>query len=130
MALIAFDTLKYASRLEKSGFERKQAVELAEAQAEVLSDLMQEKLATKEDLRETKIALQAQIQEVRTELHGVKTELQAQTQEVKVDLQAQMHQLALQLKEIQNTLIRWMIGLVAGGVGILSFLLTALKLFS
>jgi hypothetical protein len=42
-----FNTLKYAKRLEDVGFSKEQA----ETSIEILSEIMEEKLATKEDLQ-------------------------------------------------------------------------------
>ena len=47
MGLHAFDTLRFAERLEKAGLTREQAAEFSKA----LGDFMQEKLVTKEDLQ-------------------------------------------------------------------------------
>ena len=44
---ITFDTLAYAKKLIAAGFTQQQA----EAQAEVLSEIIDERLATKEDIR-------------------------------------------------------------------------------
>lgn len=78
MSMPAFDTLKYTKHLEDSGVERKQAEAFAKAQMESLSELMKEKLATKEDLTRlaTKSELKEEIKELRSEmrwLFGVST---------------------------------------------------------
>lgn len=77
----AFDTLKYTKYLEDSGVDRKQAEAFAKAQMESLSELMKEKLATKEDLLHlkseikedllkfaTKDELKGEIKELRSEM--------------------------------------------------------------
>lgn len=48
MASIVFNTLEYAKRLESAGFTRQQA----EAQANIMTEIVDEKMATKQDLRE------------------------------------------------------------------------------
>ena len=50
MALPAFDTHAYVKRLKAAGFNEQQAEAQAELQAQVLSSLVTEKLATKEDI--------------------------------------------------------------------------------
>ena len=50
---IAFDTLAYSKKLRAVGFTQEQA----EAQAEALSGIVSEKLATKQDLRELEYRL-------------------------------------------------------------------------
>ncbi len=50
---LAFDTLQYAKRLKQAGFTDEQA----EIQAEALSELIDERLATKLDLKELERAM-------------------------------------------------------------------------
>ena len=54
MTLPAFDTHAYVKRLKKAGFNEEQAEAQAELQAQVLSNLVTEKLATKDDIMELK----------------------------------------------------------------------------
>lgn len=53
MGVMVFNTLKYAKHLEDAGFTRQQA----EAQANIISEVMDEKMATKQDLRELEYRL-------------------------------------------------------------------------
>ena len=53
MASIVFNTLEYAKRLEGAGFTRQQA----EAQANIMTEIVDEKMATKQDLRELEYRL-------------------------------------------------------------------------
>ncbi|MBQ9405942.1 MAG: DUF1640 domain-containing protein [Desulfovibrio sp.] len=53
MSALVFDTLAYVKRLEDSGFTRQQA----EAQANILAEIVDEKMATKRDLRELEYRL-------------------------------------------------------------------------
>ena len=50
MGLPAFDTHAFVKRLKLAGFSDEQAEAQSELQAEILSSLVTEKLATKEDL--------------------------------------------------------------------------------
>ena len=76
MSLHAFDTLKYATDLEKGGFDSKQAKVLASAHAEVLSELLQEKLATKEDLLHLKSEIKEDLQKLSTKQELLNTKLE------------------------------------------------------
>ena len=62
----AFDTLRFAERLEKVGVPREQASEFSKT----LGDFMQERLATKEDLEKlvTKKELKEEMKEIRSEM--------------------------------------------------------------
>ncbi len=51
--MISFDTLAYAKKLKVAGFSDEQA----ETQAEALSEIIDEKLATKADLKELEYRL-------------------------------------------------------------------------
>lgn len=55
MATITFDTLKFTQRLEKAGISHDQAVAMAEAQKESLSEIMESHVATKNDIQDVKI---------------------------------------------------------------------------
>jgi hypothetical protein len=63
MPSVAFDTLKFAQKLEKAGFPMKQAQDMAAAQAEAVSEWQSNlNLATKADLDKTENALRESIQ--------------------------------------------------------------------
>lgn len=47
MSVMVFDSLNYAKRLEQAGFTRQQA----EVQANIMTEIVDEKIATKQDLR-------------------------------------------------------------------------------
>ena len=53
MAEMVFNSLNYAKRLEEAGFTRNQA----EAQANIMTEIVDEKMATKRDLRELELRL-------------------------------------------------------------------------
>jgi hypothetical protein len=57
----AFDTLHYVKKLEAAGMDPKQAEAQVEFQAEVLSSLVKEKVATKEDLDKISTELRHEI---------------------------------------------------------------------
>lgn len=50
---MVFNSLNYAKRLEQAGFTREQA----EAQANIMTEIVDEKIATKQDLRELEYRL-------------------------------------------------------------------------
>jgi hypothetical protein len=97
----AFDTLRFAERLEKVGVPREQASEFSKT----LGDFMQERLATKEDLE--KLATKEDLQSLKGEFQALKGEFQA----FKIDL------------------IKWMALFFGLSVSILSFVIAAFKFF-
>ena len=64
MTTMAFDTLQFAKKLIDAGVPQKQA----EVQAEAISEIVQEKLATKTDLKELENKLQLQMANLKSEL--------------------------------------------------------------
>lgn len=53
MSSLVFNSLEYARRLEAAGFTRQQA----ETQANILAEVIVERVATKQDLRELELRL-------------------------------------------------------------------------
>lgn len=53
MSSLVFNSLEYARRLEAAGFTRQQA----ETQANILAEVIDERMATKQDLRELELRL-------------------------------------------------------------------------
>ena len=53
MAELIFNSLDYAKRLEQAGFTREQA----ETQANIMTEIVDEKMATKRDLRELELRM-------------------------------------------------------------------------
>jgi len=58
MTTIAFDTLKFAQRLEQAGVPRNQAEAFAEAQKDFLDEITQADLATKNDIKDIRNDIQ------------------------------------------------------------------------
>jgi hypothetical protein len=50
MAVVAFDTLNFAKKLEKNSFSAEQAAVLVELQRESMAEVMDSQLATKADI--------------------------------------------------------------------------------
>lgn len=64
MSLLSFNPLHYADRLEKTGVPREEA----KVHADAITELLDEKVATKQDLQLLKSELREEILKVRTEL--------------------------------------------------------------
>lgn len=82
MTIHSFNPLQYAERLEKTGFAQEQAREIANSQMDVIRELMEEKLATKEDLKNfatkedlTKLATKEELKELRSEMRELRSEM-------------------------------------------------------
>lgn len=125
MAAIAFDTLKFANRLKQAGVPPQQAEAEAAAFAEVLEISFKE-LVTKEDLRLTKEELRRDLKDLEMRMEAKIDQLEAKFNikidklEVKFDtridkLEAKVDRLDTRLTG-ELTLIKWMLGLLLGGV--------------
>jgi transposase len=104
--IIAIDTLAYANKLKAAGLEPKLAEAQAEAQAELLSGLMDDTLATKHDIKELRTELRHEIRQVRAELKGDLRHLEAN------------------IKQLENKLLIKLGGIMITGVGLLATMLT------
>ena len=87
MAVVAFDTLKLADRLEAGGFTAVQARTAASAFADAMSG---SDLATKADMAEVKAELKGDSAAIRADLAEVKAELRADLVEVEHHLDAKI----------------------------------------
>jgi hypothetical protein len=111
MATIAFDTLRYARKLESAGFSKQQAEGLAEAQLESVKEIAGD-IATKADLGELHTLVKADIAELRSE--------------VKADI-AELRSFAkADIAEAKAEILKWMFGSMAVQVGIIVALLKPL----
>jgi hypothetical protein len=99
MAVVAFDTLKLADRLEAGGFTAVQARTAAGAFADAMSG---SDLATKADLGEAKAELKGELGELKAELKGELGELKA---ELKGDIAALKANLAETKAELRADLV-------------------------
>lgn len=73
--VITFDTLAYANKLKAAGFENNQAETLARAQAELLSSLAVDQLATKQDVRHLENKMENKIKDLETKFDKLETKV-------------------------------------------------------
>ena len=125
MAVVTFDTLKFANTLKTAGVPAQQAEAQAVAFAEVIQGNFKE-LATKEDLALTKNELKQEIVQVRTELAQVRTELKQDNESLEQRLGSRIDLVGAEVKNLRTelkgelTLLKWMFGVgVTVGLGIL-----------
>ncbi|MBM4285829.1 MAG: DUF1640 domain-containing protein [Deltaproteobacteria bacterium] len=72
MRTLAFDTLEFAKKLKAANFPQDQA----EALAEAVAGIVEERLATKQDLKELELRLEARSKELETRLRHDMKELE------------------------------------------------------
>ena len=106
MTAIAFDTLKFAKRLQEAGFTEQQAEALAAAEAE----LIEENLATKRDvagvmqtIKELEVSLRRDMKELEVSLKRDMKELEASLKRDMKELEAS---LGRDMKELEVSLKR------------------------
>ena len=72
MAAITFDTLKFVKRLKSAGFDEAQAEALSDVQKDSLTEIIEDRLATKKDLKETEFTLKNDINRLEKDLSEIK----------------------------------------------------------
>ena len=90
MATITFDTLKFVRRLQESGFEQRQAEGIAEAFKDASGEA---ELATKRDIERLEGVVKRDIERLESKIDRIDTKLSGEL-----------------------TLVKWMMGLILGGV--------------
>ena len=111
MNAIAFDTLRFAKRLQAAGYTAEQAEAQAEAYAEATADI----LVTKPDLALVKHDLQHSISEVQ---HSIS--------EVRTDIEASAAALRAEFREGNLNLIKWIVPMLIGQTAVVAALVKLL----
>jgi hypothetical protein len=133
MGAVAFDTLKFANRLESVGISRPQAMAEAEVLSEIF-DLNLRNLATKDDLLATQKELQHEVGDLRKDMANANSSLR-KDMDVKHDaLRKDMdnkfvnleQRIDTKLSDMKFELLKWIIGLAIAQTGLVFGLL---KLF-
>jgi hypothetical protein len=107
VATLTFDKLAYVDRPKAAGMGEREARALAEG----LDQALREEVATKTDLAAVKTELAADIA-------SVKTELAADIATVNTDLAAVEHKLRVEIQMAKHDMLRWMVGVAFGQVGL------------
>ncbi|MBM4285831.1 MAG: DUF1640 domain-containing protein [Deltaproteobacteria bacterium] len=98
MRTLAFDTLEFAKKLKAANFPQEQA----EALAEAVAGIVEERLATKQDLKELELRLEARSKELETRLrHDLKeleTGLHRDMKELETGLHRDLKEMELRLR--------------------------------
>ena len=110
---IAIDTLSIVRKLIAGGYTREQA----EAQADVFSEFIGTKLATKRDILELQIATQHEMQELKTatqhEIQGLRTANKRDIQELRTDTKRDIQEMEYRLTIRLGTMLVIAVGTVA-----------------
>jgi predicted phage-related endonuclease len=124
MALPAFDTYAYVKRLKQAGFNEEQAVAQSELQAQVLSALVTEKLATKADIARLENELKNESTRLENELKNeLKNEITRVEHELKSEITRVEHETKQEFVKIMGKFshLNWMISFLLTGVATLVF---------
>jgi hypothetical protein len=77
-AIINFDTLYYAKKLQKAGFTEQQAeaqVEVIKEHNKAINDLIDNSLATKQDIKELDLKIETKTKELDLKIESIKNEI-------------------------------------------------------
>jgi len=114
MVAVSFDTLKFTHRLEKAGLPREQA----EAQAEALAEAFEVNLGdlvTKADLKGYESTIRADLEKIETKLIGESIDLRKDMELRFAQADAKTETRFIKI-EGDLVLVKWMLGVVIGGV--------------
>ena len=99
MSILMFNILQYAKKLREAGVPEKQA----EAQAEALAEIMEEKFdafATKEDFKKLAIATKEDIKNLETSLRNDMNSMETSLRQ----------EIAIKISDFKVELVRWLLG--------------------
>ena len=126
---IAFDTHRYVKRLTECGFTEKQAETLADEQIALLNA----NLATKADVARVGADVEALRQETKADIARVEAGVEALRQETKADIarveagvEALRQETKADIAALKADLIKWMFGVVFGGMVAMTGLFAAI----
>ncbi|MPZ34693.1 MAG: hypothetical protein GEV13_27535 [Rhodospirillales bacterium] len=111
MATLTFDKLAYVDRLKAAGMGEREARALADG----LDQALREEVATRTDLAAVKTELQVELQAVK---HELQVELQTVKHELQVEIQMVRHDFQVELQTVKHDVLRWMVGVAFGQVGL------------
>ena len=89
-----YDTLSYVQKLESVGIPRHQA----EAQVEIMSNLVDQNFATTHDMSELSSNMSGEFKAVRSEMRELATQLRSEMQELATELRSEMQELKTELR--------------------------------
>ena len=112
---MTFDTLSYAKKLKSVGFTEEQA----EVQVEILAQIIDERLATKQDI----LALRRDMKELETSLRREMEEIRRDMKEMETSLRRDMKEMELRLK---HDLTLRLGAMLAAGIAIIAALVKLL----
>jgi hypothetical protein len=116
-ARIAFDTLAYANRLKAAGADPKLAEAQAEASADMMANLLEDTLATKQELLITNQKILETKQELRQEIQEVKTDM--------VSMESRLMQI---IKDLETRLTLRLGGIMMAGLTVFTAILSLFHL--
>ena len=105
---LAFDTHRFVKRMTAVGMPEQQAEALAESQA----DLLNANLATKTELANTEAVL-------RCDIAKIEASLEAKIANTEAGLKADIAETNVKIANTEACLIKWMVGLTMGSVGVM-----------
>ena len=112
---LAFDTHHFVKRMTAVGMPVQQAEALAESQA----DLLNTNLATKNELANTESTLKADIAKTNVEIAKTESVLRAEIAKTESVLRAEIAKTNAKIANTEAHLIKWMVGLTMGSVGVM-----------
>lgn len=112
--IMPIDTLAISKRLQAAGTPKKQA----EAQAEVLAEIMLQNLASKMDIENVRKDIENLRKETKTDIESLrkdtKTDIENLRKDTKTDIENLRKDLTIEIGKIKIDILKWFIPLMAG----------------
>ncbi len=114
-----FDTLQYANRLKAVGVPEKQA----EVQAEMMAEIIDDKLATKNDLEQNKSELKRDLEQIKSELKMDIKGLDLKIETLRTEIKLSEERTNRNIAQMGYKTIFGLGSMIAVGVAVLGFLI-------
>jgi len=122
MNAVAFDTLKFVMKLEKSGM----SLDQAKTMSEVLQDIhVEAELATKADIKALELVTKADIKALELSTKADIKALELDIKSLELATKTDLKELRLEIKDVQRemnskiSVMQWMLGVLMTGTGAL-----------
>ncbi|MFM2322495.1 MAG: hypothetical protein RLZZ225_648 [Pseudomonadota bacterium] len=100
-AVMKFDTLSWAKKLEQAGVPSKQA----EVQVQLIFRVIDDNIGTKSDLRESEAKFEIKLKELELKIEAVKKDLIVAIEKVKASINTQIAKWVLGVSAIQTMVL-------------------------
>lgn len=134
--VITFDTLAYANKLKEAGMDTKLAETQAQVQAELLTKLVDDQLATKQDFKDLQIATKQDFENLHKDMNGqlkdLRKDMDGNLKGLRSDMDSQLKEMRTEMRsqaiEIEHRLLFKLGSIMVISISALATLMTLLHI--